>query len=89
MTTYEHFQAVKKDVKLPKKDSVGACLTCKFWKAEEKRGERLVPRLALCVQPHLKGFALIVSGSSGCNAWVEKPNIEPSAKAYAKRGEED
>jgi hypothetical protein len=40
------------------------------------------------VQEDLRPYALIVSGSSGCNKWEEKPEIEPEAKAYAKRGEE-
>jgi len=89
MPTYEHFQELKKDTALPKHDKVGACLTCKYWKVKEYRNEDLVPRLALCVQPQLKPYALIVSGSSGCNKWAAKPNKEPEAAAYAERGEED
>ena len=89
MPTYEHFQEVKKAVQLPDADHVGVCLTCRFWQVEEPRKEALTPRLALCVQEELKPYALIVSGSSGCNKWKEQPNVEPEAKAYAERGEEE
>jgi len=88
MPLYKHFQEVKKAVALPDADKVGVCLTCKYWDVEEARSESLTAQLALCVQQELKPFALIVSGSSGCNKWAEKPAIEPEAKAYAKRGEE-
>jgi hypothetical protein len=40
--------------------------------------------VGLCVQPELKDFALIVSGSSACNHWNEKPDAGPAAKAYAE-----
>ncbi|MGI9105052.1 MAG: hypothetical protein ACR2G4_02260 [Pyrinomonadaceae bacterium] len=89
MPTYEHFQEVKKAVPLPEHDKVGVCLTCRFWQVEERRSEVITPRLALCVQEDLKPYALIVSGASGCNKWQEKQEIEPEAKAYAKRGEEE
>ena len=67
MPTYEHFQQVKKAVQLPDHDEVGVCLTCRFWQVEETRGEMITARLALCVQEDLRPYALIVSGSSGCN----------------------
>ncbi len=89
MPTYEHFQQLKAATQLPEHDKVGACLTCRYWQVEERRTEALVPRLALCVHPELEPYALIVSGSSGCNKWAEKPNKEPEAAAYAERGEED
>ncbi len=89
MPTYKHFQEVKKAVRLPDRDKVGVCLTCRYWDVEGRRSEALTPRLALCKQPDLKPFALIVSGSSACNKWAEKPGIGPNAKAYAKRGEVD
>lgn len=89
MPTYEHFQALKKATTLPDHDKVGACLTCKYWQVEEYRTEAIVNRVALCVQPELAPYALIVSGSSGCNKWVAKPKKEPEAGAYAERGEED
>ncbi len=88
MTTYPHFQELKKAEKLPKPKQVGACLTCRFWQVEQARGEKQAPLVALCEQPKLKPFALIVSGSSACNAWKEKPGIAAKAKAYATRGEE-
>lgn len=89
MPTYEHLQQVKKAKRLPDRDNVGVCLTCRYWQVTETRTQSLVPRLALCVQPELKPYALIVSGSSGCNKWKEKPKIEAAAKAYAERGESD
>ena len=75
MALYKHFQEVKKAEKLPKEDKVGVCLTCKYWDVEEKRSESQTPKLALCVHSELKPYALIVSGSSGCNKWAEKSGI--------------
>lgn len=89
MPTYDHYQELKTATKLPKHDKIGACLTCKYWKVEEYRTEAIVPLVALCIQPQLKPYALIVSGGSACNKWSEKPNKEPEAAAYAERGEED
>lgn len=89
MPTYEHFQQLKAATQLPAHDKIGACLTCTHWQVEERRTEATAPRLALCVQPQLAPYALIVSGSSGCNKWVAKANKEPEAAAYAERGEED
>ena len=88
MPTYQHFQEVKKAQTLPDKDKEGVCLTCRFWQVEEERSEAITPLLALCVQTDLKPYALIVSGSSGCNKWQELSGVAPEAKAYAKRGEE-
>lgn len=42
----------------------------------------------LCIQPNLKPYALIVSGSSGCNKWIEKDGAGADAKADAEQGEE-
>lgn len=89
MPTYPHYQALKAASRLPKHDKIGACLTCKYWKVDEYRTEALVGEVALCVQPQLKPYALIVSGGSACNKWVAKPNKEPEAAEYAERGEED
>ncbi len=89
MPTYEHYQTLKAATRLPKHDKIGACLTCKFWKVEEYRTEAIVDQVALCVQPQLKPYGLIVSGASACNKWVAKPHKEPEAAAYAERGEED
>ena len=59
------------------------------WDVEEYRTAALAPRLARCVQPQLRPYALIVSGASACNKWAAKPNKEPEAAAYAELGEED
>lgn len=88
MPTFEHFQQIKNEMDLPKHDKVGACLTCSYWQVEEARGKELIGRLALCIQPELETYALIVSGSSACNKWKEKTPIKAEAKAYAKQGEE-
>jgi len=89
MPTYEHFQELKTATTLPEHDKVGACLTCTYWEVDEHRTEAIAPRLAQCVQPQLRPYALIVSGASACNKWVAKANKEPEAAAYAERGEED
>ncbi len=88
MPTYQHFQEVKKAVPLPDREKIGVCLTCRYWQVEERRTEMLAPRLGVCVQPDLKAFGLIVSGSSACNQWAEKPGIAAEAKAYAEQGED-
>ncbi len=54
---------------------------------EEERHEAHTSKLAQCVYPALKEYALIVSGSSGCNKWANAENSAPDAKAYAERGE--
>ncbi len=88
MPTYAHFQEAKKAFDLPKHDKVGVCLTCRFWDVAEMRTEAITTRIARCLHPDLAPFALIVSGSSACNAWQEKPGLPAEAKAYAGRGEE-
>ena len=89
MPTYSHVQEAKKAESLPvaEGEKIGVCLTCAYWKADSSRAETDVPLLALCVQPQLKDYALIVSGSSGCNKWKEYPEVGREAKAYAERGE--
>lgn len=87
MTTYTHFQEAKKAEDLPQSDKVGVCLTCKFWDVAEHRSPDLTSQIARCMQPDLKGFALIVSGSSACNKWQEKPGVAQEATDYAKKGE--
>ena len=89
MPTYSHLQEVKKVESLPvaEGEKLGVCLTCAYWQAEAPRAEAHVPKLALCVQPSLKAYALVVSGSSGCNKWKEHPEAGPAAKAYAEKGE--
>lgn len=86
MPTYAHFQDVKKALDLPHKDKVGVCLTCRYWDVEEHRTPDIAARVSRCLQPELKNYALIVSGSSACNKWQEKPDVAPEATAYAKHG---
>lgn len=88
MPTYPHFQETKKAEPLPEKQNVGACLTCQYWAVETPRLEAVVQLVGLCVQPELKNYALIVSGSSACNKWKEQTEAGPEAKAYAERGEQ-
>ena len=84
MPVYQHFQQAKNAQTLPMAQQIGACITCSFWAAETPRPESEVDMVGLCVQPQLKDFALIVSGSSACNHWDEKPEAGPEAKAYAE-----
>jgi hypothetical protein len=89
MSIYKHVQEVKKAVPLPvhEGEQIGVCLTCKYWQVEETRVEAQAPKLSVCVQPQLKDFALVVSGSSGCDKWQDYPNISQDADAYAHWGE--
>ena len=88
MPLYDHLQEVKKAETLPAaaSEKVGVCLTCAYWQAETPRAEAQTAKLALCVQPHLKEYALVVSGSSGCNKWKEHEEAGAEAEAYAKKG---
>lgn len=87
MPVYHHFNEAKKANSLPMADSVGACLTCNWWAVEAPRTEEEIQEVGLCVQPSLKDFALIVSGSSACNKWKDKVDAGESAHQYAKQGE--
>lgn len=89
MPTYEHYQTLKAENVLPGHPNIGACLTCTYWQVEERRTEKIVPNVALCVHPTLLPYSVIVSGGSACNLWEAKPNKEPEAAEYAERGEED
>lgn len=84
MPVYPHFQVAKQSNSLPMAAQVGACITCSFWNVETPRPKSETNLVGLCVQPELKDFALIVSGSSACNHWAEKPEAGPEAKAYAE-----
>ena len=88
MPLYNHVLEVKNAIPLPIHDGeeLGVCLTCKYWQVEETRAENQTPKVALCVQPQLKDFALIVSGSSGCDKWQDYPNVTPDADEYAHHG---
>ncbi len=89
MPTYSHLQEVKKVESLPAAEGeiVGVCLTCTYWQAETPRPAMMTAKLALCVQPQLKEYALVVSGSSGCNKWKLHEEAGAEAKAYAEKGE--
>jgi hypothetical protein len=89
MPTYNHLQEVKKAVPLPVHpgEQIGVCLTCQFWQVEETRTESQAPKVAVCVEPHLKDYALVVSGSSGCDKWKTAPNTTDDAEKYAHWGE--
>ncbi len=84
MPVYQHFQEAKNAQPLPMAQQIGACITCGYWAVEAPRPEEEVDMVGLCVQPQLKDFALIVSGSSACNHWNEKSDAGPAAKAYAE-----
>ncbi|MBC8101326.1 MAG: hypothetical protein H7Z41_01895 [Cytophagales bacterium] len=84
MPAYQHFQQAKNAQPLPMSQQVGACITCSYWAVDAPRPEEEVEMVGLCVQPQLKDFALIVSGSSACNHWHEQLNAGPAAKAYAE-----
>lgn len=85
MPIYQHIQQAKRSQPLPMAQQIGACITCSFWNVETPRPESEVPMVGVCVQPELKGFALIVSGASGCNHWREQPDAGAEAKAYAEQ----
>lgn len=86
MAVYQHFQQLKMAESLPEEQKVGACITCSWWAADAPRPLEETNLVGLCVQPQLKDFALIVSGSSGCNHWDEQPNAGADAKQYAEQG---
>jgi hypothetical protein len=88
MPTYPHYQETKKDKGWGKDERIGACLTCRFWEAPGPRREAEVPLVALCIQPELVPFQLVVSGGSACNRWEKLPNVSEEAHRYASRGEE-
>lgn len=84
MPVYPHFQQAKKAQTLPMSEKIGACITCSYWAADAPRPKEEVDMVGLCIQPQLKDYALIVSGSSACNHWHEKTDAGPAAKAYAE-----
>ncbi len=87
MPIYEHFQQAKKAESLPESEKVGACITCKWWNADAPRPRANVNQIAVCIYPQLKEYALLVSGSSGCNKWQEHPDAGAEAKQYAEQGQ--
>ena len=46
MPTYEHFQQAKKAESLPDTEKIGACITCKWWKAETPRPHGMTTQIA-------------------------------------------
>ncbi len=87
MSLYNHFQDAKNAETLPESDGLGMCLNCKYWDAEGTLTLDHKGQLAVCILPALKPYALIVSGTSACNKWKARENIDPQAKAYSKLGE--
>jgi len=85
MPVYSHFQEAKNAQPLPMAAQVGACITCSYWNVETPRPETEAPMVGICVQPQLKDFALIVSGSSACNHWHDKPEAGADAHSYAEK----
>ena len=86
MSTYTHYQEAKKNEHIPDPEHVGACLTCGFWDDETHRNTIQTQQIAVCVHPTLKPFALLVSGSSACNKWMKKPDVDPQAESYSMAG---
>lgn len=87
MAAYQHFQDVKKAEPLPETDKMGLCLNCSYWDVEGQTSLEQKQHLARCVYPSLQPFALVVSGTSACNKWKERENVDAEAKAYSKQGE--
>ncbi len=88
MSAYHHFQEVKNSETLPEAEKLGMCLNCKHWNVEGVLQLDIKEHLAVCIYPELKPYALIVSGTSACNKWAERSNVDPEAKAYSKQGEQ-
>lgn len=89
MATYGHYQQLKKAEHLSNPKKIGACLTCRFWKAEGERLDAHNQMVALCIQPELALFQLIVSGGSACNRWEKLQGVSKSAEQFAERYEND
>lgn len=83
MPVYQNLQQARRSEPLPMAQQVGACITCSFWNVETPRPQEEANMVGRCVLPELKGYALIVSGSSGCNQWAEQPDVGDEAKRYA------
>lgn len=88
MSAYAHFQEAKNASDLPDAEKLGMCLNCKYWDVEGATTLDQKQNVALCVYPALKPYALIVSGTSACNKWAERENVDPQAKQYSKQGEQ-
>jgi hypothetical protein len=84
MPIYNHVNEVKKSHPLPMAQDVGTCITCNYWEVETPRPSSEAQMVGVCVQHDLKDFALVVSGSSGCNHWEKNPEAGPEAERYAK-----
>jgi hypothetical protein len=48
----------------------GPCKTCKWWQIEPEAMPKAAT-MGLCIEEKLQRFRLRVSGSSGCNRWME------------------
>ncbi|MBC7809391.1 MAG: hypothetical protein H7145_24925 [Akkermansiaceae bacterium] len=87
MPVYSHYNLAKKQESLPMAEQIGVCLTCSYWQAETPRPQEQVEMEALCVQPQLKAYGLIVSGASACNKWQKQEGSGDQAEQYAKQNE--
>jgi len=88
MSLHHHFQEVIKAEPLPHSEDIGMCLNCSFWEVEGQTHLEEKEELAPCIYPDFIPLALIVSGTSACNKWKERDEVDPAAKAYSKIGEE-
>lgn len=88
MSAYNHFQEVKNAEPLPDADKMGMCLNCKYWEVEGTTTLEQKELVARCVYPELKSYALIVSGTSACNKWAKRPQVDRQAEKYSKQGEQ-
>ena len=70
--------------------SWGPCKTCKWWQIEPGATPK-ASTMGLCIEEKLQPFRLRVSGSSGCNRWMEgkpaeKDIMSPSGTLLEKKG---
>ena len=87
MSAYNHFQEAKNAEQLPGADQMGMCLNCKYWDVDGTTTLEQKEQVAVCVYPELKPYGLVVSGTSACNKWAERAQVDPQAKEYSKQGE--
>ena len=88
MSAYNHFQQARNAETLPEAEKLGMCLNCKYWNVEGTTTLGQKEHVAVCIYPELKPYALIVSGTSACNKWAARQNVDPQTKAYSKQGEQ-
>lgn len=86
MPVYQHLQQAKRMESLPMADHIGTCITCNWWNEAAPRPAEEAQMVGRCVQPTLQGHGLLVSGASGCNKWVDKPEAGEEAHRYMEQG---